>query len=96
MTVKNPVGQEWDFEIVINVEPCMSMGNIIIESLLHKTGTGTVTIPSLIRSPIAFHAYFAHESAAEFTVMPEHGFIDRAGSDTTLQLPITVVIAPIL
>jgi hypothetical protein len=59
MIVKNPVGQDWDFEIAILVEPGKVMGNIIIESLLHKTGTASVTIPCLIRSLIAFHAYFA-------------------------------------
>jgi hypothetical protein len=95
--IKNPSGQEWEFEASIVVEPGKPLGSLVIESLLHKTGTLQVSIPNVIRSIIAFHAYFVQGSAQEFTVMPEHGFIEPpidAGESDQILLPVTVVFAP--
>jgi hypothetical protein len=97
VSVKNPVGQEWTFELAIAVEPGKPVGTIEIESLLHKTGMARVSIPNVIRTTAPFHAYFVQGSATEFTVSPPNGFIDLTsvfpGSDT-IELPITVVFAP--
>jgi hypothetical protein len=95
--IKNPVGQEWEFEVSIVVEPGKPLGSLVIESLLHKTGTLQVSIPNVIRTTIAFHAYFVQGSAQEFTVTPEHGFIEPpidSGESNQIPLPVTVVFAP--
>jgi hypothetical protein len=96
VSVKSPVGQEWNFELAIAVEPGKPVGSIVVESLLQKTGTARVYIPNVLRATAPFHAYFVQGSATEFTVSPQNGFLELPpvpGSET-IELPITVVFAP--
>jgi hypothetical protein len=68
----------------------------VIESLLHKTGTTSVSVPNVIKGSTAFHAYFVQGSAAEFSVSPAHGFIEPLIAVDSIELPITVVFAPMM
>jgi hypothetical protein len=97
ITIKNPVGQEWAFELSIVSEPGKTQGSIVLESLLHKSGTVQVLAPNVIRASSAFHAYFVRGSAVEFSVTPQYGFIDTSGfplGAEKVNLPIAVVFAP--
>ncbi|OHS97910.1 hypothetical protein TRFO_35785 [Tritrichomonas foetus] len=96
LKVKNPLGQEWQFLIEMRVERGKPTATIQIESLLNKTGTTKVSIPAVFRDKTPFHAYFVQGSALEFTVTPDHGFIQPsyAITDNWTELPVTVVFAP--
>ena len=96
LTFKNPLGQEWQFEIDIKVDRGKVTANIQIESLLNKTGEATISVPEVFREQTPFHTYFVNGSAAEFTVTPDHGFIPPsfAITESWTELPITVVFAP--
>jgi hypothetical protein len=90
------MGQDWHFHLEIAVEPGEITGKIVIESLLHKTGTTTISVPNVLKGPSAFHAYFVHGSAVEFSVSPSHGFIEPNIMAPSIELPLTVVFAPLM
>ena len=94
--IKNPIGQEWVFQLELRVDQGKPTAVIQIESLLNKTGTAKVSIPLIIREPTPFHAYFIQGSAQEFSAIPEHGFIQPAFtlSNCETELPLTVIFSP--
>lgn len=93
LSIRNPLGQEWLFDLHLESLRGNPLQTITIESLLNKTGTAEVNIPAVFRQSTPFHAYFAQGSATEFTVTPVHGFIEPTITDNS-HPPITVVFAP--
>jgi hypothetical protein len=93
LKVRNPLGQEWQFEVDIKVDRGRPLGTIVVESLLNKSGTGKVMIPASFSQQTPFHAYFVQGSAAEFSVDREHGYIEPSVADST-ELPALVVFEP--
>jgi len=93
LTIKNPLGQEWQFRIDIHVDLGKPIDTIILESLLNKTGKSTIKYPTVFRAQTPFHAYFATGSAAEFSVSPSHGMINPSTNPET-EMPIEIVFAP--
>ena len=91
--VKNPLGQEWEFDTSLVAERGKPIGTIQIESLLNKTGTAQIYVPAVFRAQTPFHAYLAIGSAAEFTVSADHGFIEPSIGDKT-ELPIHLIFSP--
>jgi hypothetical protein len=87
------LGQEWQFEVDVQVERGRTQGTIVVESLLNKSGFGKILIPASFSQPTPFHVYFVQGSAAEFSVDKEHGFIDPSVGDLT-ELPALVVFEP--
>jgi hypothetical protein len=92
--VTNSVGQQWNFELAIIVEPGKPIATLVVESLLGKTGTLQVAIPNVIRGQVPFHAYFVQGSAQEFRIEPEHGFIEPGVEVESIVLPAVIVFAP--
>jgi hypothetical protein len=76
LTIQNPLRQEWQFKLELNVELGRVHGSLLIESLLNKTGTGKIQLAVGFAAPTPFHAYFTRGSASEFSVTPEHGMIE--------------------
>lgn len=93
LTVRNPLGQEWQFKVDFVVDKGKPLQTIVIESLLNKQGIGKVTVPFTFRNRTPYQAYFSHGSAVEFTVMPTQGIIEPSFGDST-DLPIEVIFAP--
>lgn len=93
LSVKNPLGQEWQFQLDLKVECGKPNGMIVVESLLNKQGAAKCIIDSTFPSQTPFHAYFVHGSAAEFHVEPEHGLIHQSLGNST-ELPITIFFEP--
>lgn len=90
LIVSNPLSQEWQFQIELNVELGKPLSTIVIESLLNKTGTARIQLPPGIRAQVPFHVYFAAGSASEFTLSAAHGIIDPVSPE----LPVDVLFAP--
>lgn len=96
LTIKNPLNQEWQFEMEIRVDMGKPTATIQIESLLNKFGKATVSVPTVFRSQTPFHAYFVNGSALELSVQPEHGIIQPsfAMTESWTELPLSIVFAP--
>ena len=95
VSVKNPIGQDWLFQVDLRFERGEPMSNIVIHSLLNKTGTEKVRITDKLEMTVPYHAYFVHGSATEFSVTPEHGFMGPLDpSDGKDELPMTVSFSP--
>ena len=93
--VKNPLGQQWQFQVDLRVEKGTTQSKIVIESLLNKEGTATISVDEKCEMRLPFHAYFVSGSCSEFSVTPEHGFIEpqfHKGNKT--ELPVQIVFAP--
>ncbi|OHT12743.1 hypothetical protein TRFO_17376 [Tritrichomonas foetus] len=93
LTVRNPLGQEWQFIIDLTAELGKILEQITIESLLNKTGKAKIQLNESFRSPTPFHAYFTSSSASEFSVVPEHGLIEPTLLNKT-ELPLEIIFAP--
>lgn len=93
LRVKNPLGQEWQFDLSCVAERGKPIDTLQIESLLNKTGEASVTIPTTFRTQTPFHAYMIAGSASEFSAVPEHGFIEPGPGPGT-ETPIKIVFAP--
>jgi hypothetical protein len=93
MSVRNPLGQEWRFELEFKVDRGRPTGTIVVESFLNKTGKAKVVIPTTFNAQTPFHAYFVQGSASEFSVDAEHGFLEPAVGEGT-ELPASIVFAP--
>jgi len=93
ISIMNPLSQEWNFQIELNVEKGKPHQTIMIESLLNKSGVATITLPVGIRSQTPFHAYMASGSAIEFTLSHEHGYIEPSISEQT-DTPLSVIFSP--
>jgi hypothetical protein len=93
LTVTNPLGQEWQFQIEVRVERGKALETVIIESLLNKDGRVRVCLPVTFRQATAYKAYMASGSATEFRVEPATGFIGMSFEERT-ELPFEVIFAP--
>jgi hypothetical protein len=93
LIVRNPLAQEWHFQVELFVELGKPSGTIVIESLLNKTGIGKVQLPVGSRTQMPFHAYFAAGSACEFSLSAAHGMLEPSLAASP-ELPIDVVFAP--
>lgn len=93
ISISNPIGQEWKFPLELSVDLGKPCDTIMIESLLSKTGTTKIQIPSHFREKTPFHAYFAAGSASEFSLTDSHGIIEPSSLDSN-ELPVEVVFAP--
>lgn len=49
LKVRNPLSQEWSFDIELNVERGKPLSTVIIESLLNKQGSAKVQVPFAFR-----------------------------------------------
>lgn len=93
LKVRNPLSQEWSFDIELCVDKGKPISTIVIESLLNKQGTAKVSVPFAFRSPTPFVASFLPGSASELNVEPKKGTILPSFSQPT-ELPITILFAP--
>jgi hypothetical protein len=93
LIVQNPLRQEWQFKLELNVELGKVHDSVMIDSLLSKTGMGRVQLPVLFPTQTPFHAYFVSGSASEFSVKPSHGMIEPSLIAST-ELPFDVLFAP--
>ncbi|EAY22425.1 hypothetical protein TVAG_379040 [Trichomonas vaginalis G3] len=93
LRVKNPLGQEWQFDLTCTAERGKPIDTLQIESLLNKTGEVSITLPTVFRSQTPFHAYMISGSASEFTATPEHGFIEPQPGPNT-ETSIKIIFAP--
>jgi hypothetical protein len=93
VTIKNPLGQEWHFEIDFKVDRGKPIATIVVESFLNKSGRLKPVLPRRFNSQTPFHAYFVHGSASEFTVDQEHGFLEPSLGEST-ELPSSIVFEP--
>ena len=93
LKVRNPLSQEWSFDIEFCVDKGKPISTIVIESLLNKQGTAKVSVPFAFRSPTHFVASFLPGSASELNVEPKKGTILPSFSQPT-ELPITILFAP--
>jgi hypothetical protein len=93
LSVQNPLRQEWQFTLELNVELGQIQESLMIESLLNKTGKAKIHLPTVFSTQVPFHAYFVSGSASEFSVSPSHGMIEPTLLPTT-EVPIDVVFAP--
>ena len=95
VVIKNPLGQQWQFQVDLRVEKGKTQSKILIESLLNKEGTAAVCVDEKCEKRVPFHAYFVPGSCSEFSVTPDHGYIEPSfNSGNRSELPITVVFAP--
>lgn len=89
-TIKNTLGQEWQFRIDLISEIGRPIETITIESLLNKVGIAHVKMPPEVHGQKPFHAYFATGSATEFSVTPSHGLAVPG----TPELPVEISFSP--
>ncbi|OHT11670.1 hypothetical protein TRFO_03893 [Tritrichomonas foetus] len=96
LTIKNPLGQEWQFPLDLSVELGKPISTIVLESLLNKTGSSKIVIPHSFRQQTPFHAYFAAGSASEFSLSEPHGMIEpnHMGKQEDTELPIEILFSP--
>ena len=93
LSIKNPIEQEWNFDIHFVAERGKPVDTIYIESLLNKTGTANVVLPHVFNTLTPFHAYLAAGSATEFQITMDHGFIEPTLSDST-EMPFQLIFSP--
>ncbi|OHS98266.1 hypothetical protein TRFO_35361 [Tritrichomonas foetus] len=93
MTVKNPLGQEWHFQLELKVDRGKPQGTIVVESLLNKVGYAKCSVPSIFRAQTPFHTYFVQGSASEFKVDSDRGFLFPSMNEYT-EVPITIIFEP--
>jgi hypothetical protein len=93
VTIKNPLGQEWHFEIDFKVDRGKPIAMIVVESLLNKSGRVKAVLPRRFHSQTPFHAYFVQGSASEFSVDQEHGFLEPSLGEQ-MELPSSIVFEP--
>jgi hypothetical protein len=93
MTVRNPLGQKWRFDLEFKVDRGRPTGTIVVESLLNKTGKAKILIPTTFSAQTIFHAYFVQGSTFEFAVDTEHGFLESVAEEGT-ELPTSIVFSP--
>jgi hypothetical protein len=93
LIVRNPLAQEWTFQIELNVEFGKPSGTIVVESLLNKTGVAKIQIPMVFGSQVPFHVYFAAGSASEFSLSSSHGMIEPSFAGAT-ELPVDLLFSP--
>jgi hypothetical protein len=87
--IRNPMGQEWKFTVQLIVEMSRPIATLTMEAYLKKTASQKVSIPTVVRAALPFHAYFTSSSANEFSVSAKHGLIEPViGSETELPLEI--------
>ena len=94
ISVKNPIGQKWQFPLELISELGTPVDKIILETHLNKTLTSKIKIPFLFRTKTPFHAYFASGSASEFSLTSEHGMIEPFPSSNTTILPVEILFTP--
>lgn len=93
LTIRNPLGQEWQFPIDLNVELGSPQTTIVLESIINKTSSSKIQIPALFRENTPFHAYFAAGSASEFSLSDSHGMVEPSTTDVA-ELPVEIIFGP--
>ena len=93
ISIKNPLSQEWHFDIELTSERGKVISQVIVESLLNKTGYAKVHVPFTFNVHTNFRAYFAQGSAIELDVQPRQGTIEPSFLSPT-ELPVTVLFSP--
>lgn len=91
--IKNPLAQEWSFDIQFTAERGKPTATISIEAPINKTGTANVVIPAAFRAQTPFHSYMVQGSACEFTLTADHGYIEAGVGDHT-DMPFQIIFAP--
>lgn len=91
--IKNPLAQEWSFDVQFTAERGKPTATISIEAPINKTGTANVVVPTVFRSQTPFHSYMVQGSASEFTLTADHGFIEPSIGDKT-DMPFQIIFAP--
>jgi hypothetical protein len=93
LKIRNPLGQEWQFEIDLRVDRGKPSAAITVESFLNKVGKAKVVVPFAFNVQTPFHAYFMQGSASEFSLDAQHGFVEPTIRGDT-ELPVMVVFEP--
>ena len=93
ITVANPLGQEWQFQVTFFADRGKPVDTITIESLLNKEGVARVFAPVSFGTPTPFKAYFAPGSATELSVSASQGIIPITLDEKT-EVPVDVIFAP--
>lgn len=94
VTIENKLNQQWRFPIKIIVETEDLTNQLIIESQLGYQAEKSILVNDTIQNRSEFEAYFLPGAATEFTVVPEHGFIEPSMSTPTV-LPIEIIYRPV-
>jgi len=93
LKVSTPDMQQWNFQILMNIDMTSSIPEIAFETFLNRPITQRVSVDEQFSEDTAFHAYFAIGSSVEFTLKPSHGFIAKSQL-SSCQLPIDIIFHP--
>lgn len=93
ITIENPNNHCWRFPIRISIENGGINKQMVVESQLGEEKHERIFIDEQIRTRTEFEAYFVQGSSPEFSVVPDHGFIEPSIGDRAM-LPIEVVFNP--
>lgn len=95
VSIENPIGQIWKFEVNIVVETGEPDQLITLECGLNKSVEHKIFVKEKIAQRTFFHAYFANGSSAEFRISKTEGILEPCLKDG-FELPFSVTYEPLM
>ena len=93
LSVENPLGQSWKFEVKIDIGVGEPYELITLECGLNKCVERKIFVDDKVTQRTFFHAYFANGSSGEFRISQTDGMLEPCLKDG-FELPFTVTYEP--